>query len=326
MQNGDDNSSNEFEDEARDAVWSLKSKGITRTRSMSPNQFSSRRRRMLLEKKRKKSSLAEENEEDDDVAHDGPRHLEDLPQLELEGAPAGWNASRAGRSREQAPPVTAMNKGRRSSAFPISGMSSLDVRRPSVGGQRRASQMTFDEWVHLKKFQEMQEAANTARRNSKDVIKNHKTNMKHNISYEEWSKQTEERKKRDLEEHEKLRMQFLEEREAAEKAKFKKKMSFDQWKKIKEAAKDGKLKQENGEQTLEGGTEEERKKKSEEAHRKWMIKKELEEIKRDRDMLLRMQNANLTINAPNVPAGSSGNRRTSWIDANAALKVAANRG
>lgn len=117
--------------------------------------------------------------------------LEDLPRLELEGAPAGWGSNRRARNSvsntfpQQMPP-----QNRRNSALPATGIRREMRRGSSVVGRRRESQMSFEEWCQLKKFQELHESAMTHQEGSTTDLE-HEKNMKKNISYNEWSKATE---------------------------------------------------------------------------------------------------------------------------------------
>lgn len=167
--------------------------------------------------------------------------------------------------------------------------------------------------------------------------------------------QKQDRKQKELETLEAEKRKVEEERLAHESAKFKRRLSFDKWLKVKEAAKLAadkakaqKLKQKGAKiktdedsvrpqqrrssiveidfEALNGSTEE-RKKHSEEVYRKWLIKKELEEIKKAREMLLRLQHPGFAISPPGENHSSSpvGRRRGSFVDANPELHVAANR-
>lgn len=107
------------------------------------------------------------------------------------------------------------------------------------------------------------------------------------------------------------------ERYEKEKKKFKKNISFEDWKKLKvlEKEHDGQRSRSNSihEDAL---TDEEKKKKSEEAYRKWFLKKELEEIQKDKNMLIDIQNQR---------KNNKKGRRGSWIDNKTSLKVAVKR-
>ena len=75
-------------------------------------------------------------------------------------------------------------------------------------------------------------------------------------------------------------------KQALDMAKYKRRMSYDQWMENKEimGERDRKL---SDTKPVKNEIDEEKKKKSEEAHRKWVLKKELEQLGKDRKSMLR---------------------------------------
>lgn len=278
MEFGEEDLPEEYIREAKDVLKQLRRRDVIRTRSMSPNFVRRTHRRTAIIQQESDESEAKEN-----PAH---VHLEDLPCQELEGAPPGWGSNRRGQNSisntfsQQMPP-----QHRRNSAFPATGLR-VEMRRSSAVGRRRESQMTFDEWCQLKKFQELHESALKHHEGSATDLE-HEKNMKKNISYDEWSKATEKRQRRTAEEFEKLKIKTEKEKEAMGMAKYRRKISYDKWMEEKNKTTDIRTRKISDVGPSTFHMHDERRKKSEEAHQKWVIKKELAQLQKDRQQMLR---------------------------------------
>lgn len=84
------------------------------------------------------------------------------------------------------------------------------------------------------------------------------------------------------------------EKETMEKAKFRRKISFDKWMEDKNKTTDERSRKISDVGPSTFHMDEERKKKSEEAHQKWVIKKELAQLQKDRQQMLRRSSIKTT--------------------------------